>query len=349
VTLKRIAQDAGVSLAAVSLAVNGRPGVSDTTRERVQAAARRLGYTPRRSQPRQTYLLGLVVENLPLPVLQDIFYAEVIAGMLSAVQAGGHGLLLQMLEATEDITAAVRSLRERTGGLLLLGGGDITDESIRHLAASGVPVVLVDNYVVGERLDCVLPDNFTAGQTATAHLIDLGHRRIALLEGPRKYKTLTDRLEGYLGALNEAGIAIDPTLMVKPISGTPKKGYLQMRELLEQGDPPTGVVAISDKTAFGAIEAIREASLRIPRDLSIVGIDDVVESSHSMPPLTTVRLPKREFGQAAIDKLLRRIAEPGALPSKTVLYTELVVRETTTAPRDPAANTRQGLEIGVEV
>lgn len=332
-TLKRIAQDAGVSLAAVSLAVNGRPGVSDQTRQRVQAAARRLGYAPRRAQPVRTHLLGLVVEQLPLPVSQDIFYAEIIAGMLSAAQAGGHGLLLHVLEETEDVTAAVRVLRERTGGLLLLGGGDISDDCVRQLAASGVAFVLVDNYVVGERLDCVLPDNFTAGQMATTHLLELGHRRIALLEGPRKYKTLTDRLEGYVAALTEAGIAIDPALMVKAIGGTPRKGYLEMHQLLERGDPPTAIVAISDKTAFGAMEAIRESGRRIPRDISVVGIDDVLESGHTVPPLTTVRLPKREFGQAAIEKLLRRIADPGALPSKTVLYTELVIRGTTSAPR----------------
>jgi DNA-binding LacI/PurR family transcriptional regulator len=179
VTLKRIAQDAGVSLAAVTLAVNGRPGVSDRTRQRVQVAARRLGYTPRRAQAVRTYPLGLVVEKLPLPILQDIFYAEVIAGMLSAAHAGGHALVLHVLEETEDVTAAVRVLRQRTGGLLLLGGGDISDDCVRQLAASGVAFVLVDNYVVGERLDCVLPDNFTAGQLATAHLIDLGHRPAA--------------------------------------------------------------------------------------------------------------------------------------------------------------------------
>jgi LacI family transcriptional regulator len=333
VTLKRIAQDAGVSLAAVSLAVNGRPGVSDETRERVQAVARKLGYTPRRAQPSQTQMLGLVVENLPLPVLQDIFYAEVIAGMSAAVQAGGHGLMLHMLEASEDVPSTLRALRERTGGLLLLGGGDITDDCVRQMAATGVPFVLVDNYVVGEKYDCVLPDNFTAGQTATNHLIELGHRRIALLEGPRKYKTLTDRLEGYLGALNESGIPIDPDLMVKPISGTSNKGYLQMRQLLESSDVPTGIVAISDKTAFGAMEAIRQVGLRIPGDISVVGIDDVVESRQMLPPLTTVHLPKREFGHAAIERLLRRIAEPTALPSKTVLYTELVIRGSTGPPR----------------
>jgi len=332
-TLKRIAQDAGVSLAAVSLAVNGRPGVSDETRERVQAAARRLGYTPRRGGVNRTHVLGLVVEQLPLPVLQDIFYAEVIAGMLSVVQSGGHALLLHVLDETEDVTATIRLLRERTSGLLLLGGGEISDDCVRQLATSRVPFVLVDNYVVGERLDCVLPDNFAAGQVATAHLLELGHRRIALLEGPRKYKTLTDRLEGYLAALPEAGIAIDPGLMVKAIRGVPKKGYLQMRQLLERGEPPTGVVAISDKTAFGAMEAIREAGLRIPQDISVVGIDDVIESGHTVPPLTTVRLPKREFGQAAIEKLLRRIADPDALPSKTVLYTELVIRGTTSTPQ----------------
>jgi LacI family transcriptional regulator len=107
-----------------------------------------------------------------------------------------------------------------------------------------------------------------------------------------------------------------------------------MRELLEHSTPrPTGVVAISDRIAFGALEAIRDLSLRIPEDISIVGIDDVAESRHTSPPLTTVRLPKREFGQIAIEKLLALIAEPDRPRTKTILYTQLVVRATTSAPR----------------
>jgi LacI family transcriptional regulator len=334
VTLRDVAEGAGVSPAAASLVVNGRPGVSNETRQRVLATMKRLGYAPRRgARTGQTYLLGLVIEKLPLPVLQDIFYAEVIGGMQAAVQTGAHGLLLHVLEESEDVAAAVRSLSEQNvDGLLLLGGGAVDDDGIRQLAASGVPLVLVDNYVVGERLNCVLADNVMAGYTATRHLISLGHRRIGILEGPAKYKTLGDRLDGYLHALTEADIPVLPELMAKSISGTPRKGYLQMRKLLDLPEPPTGVIAISDKTAFGAIEAIREAGLRIPGDVSIVGIDDVFESSHATPPLTTVRLPKREFGQAAIEKLLRRIKEPTAIPTKTVLYTELVVRETTGSP-----------------
>jgi DNA-binding LacI/PurR family transcriptional regulator len=334
VTLRAIAESAGVSPAAASLALNGRPGVGDETRERVLAAAQRLGYAPRRAaRGGRSYRLALVVEKLPLPVLQDIFYAEVIAGMQSAVQAAGHSLQLHVLGESEHVAAAVRTLQEQNvDGLMLLGGGDISDDDVRHLATARVPLVLVDNYVPDEKLNCVLPDNVAAGFAATRHLIGLGHRRIAVLEGPAKYKTLGDRLEGYLGALAEADLPIDPTLMIKPISGTPKKGYLQMQELLAQPDPPTGVVAISDKTAFGAMAAIREAGLRIPDDVSIVGIDDVLESRHTLPPLTTVGVPKREFGQAAIEKLLRRIKEPTALPTKTVLYTELVVRSTTGPP-----------------
>lgn len=294
----------------------------------------RLGYESGRApRARKHFRFGLVIEQLPLPVLQDIFYAEVIAGMESALKADGHGLLLHVLEPGETVSRAIQALREQgVDGALLLGGGDITDDGIRELASSSFPFVLVDNYVVGEKLDCVLPDNVMAGYLATRHLLDLGHRRIAVLEGPPKYKTLTDRLDGYLRALTEADLAVDPALMIKPVSGTPRKGYLQMHQVLALPERPTGVVAISDKTAFGALEAIREVGLKVPDDVSIVGIDDVLESEHTSPPLTTVRLPKREFGRLAIEKLVRRIRSPRDLPSKTQLYTELIVRSTTGRP-----------------
>jgi DNA-binding LacI/PurR family transcriptional regulator len=191
-----------------------------------------------------------------------------------------------------------------------------------------VPAVLVDNYVVDQALHCVVADNVTAGYLATRHLLRLGHRRIGLLAGPRKYRSLVDRQEGYLDALTEYEVPVDRSLMPPPTHHAGgQKGYQQMLRLLELPEPPTAVVAISDKTAFGALEALKERGLQIPKDMALVSMDDVEESAHTTPPLTTVRVPRAEMGAEAVRRLLALLRGEAPRPTKTTLYTQLVVRE----------------------
>lgn len=329
-----VAREAGVSISAVSLVVHGHRGVSAPTRERVQAAMDRLGYVPRESNGNKPLkLFSLLIEQLPLPVLSDVFYAEVIQGIQAEAQRLGYPVVLQIYGGQVSERDLLREIsRDEIAGLLVAAGGDISDTMIEHLAGTGVPVVLVETLVRGEPFNCVLADNVNAGHLATRHLLDLGHRRVAALSGPPKYSSLVDRLRGYYAALAEADLAPRPAYVPPPHSGVPKKGYLQMKDLLALDEPPTAVFAVSDKSAFGALEALREAGLRVPDDISLVSVDDVVESAHTDPPLTTVHVPKHEIGVLAARRLHELVARGDDLPSRIIVYSHLVVRRST-APR----------------
>jgi DNA-binding LacI/PurR family transcriptional regulator len=328
-TVRDVAHEAGVSLATVSLVLNGKAGVGDDTRQRVLAAMERLGYQRRGQRP----LIGLLIERLPVPAYSDPLVGLMVHGI--EIEAGrlGYHVLLASVEPGTTLPAMVTE--QQVSGLVALGGGDVSDAYIRTLADTGLPLVLADNYVDGLNVPCVLADNVSGAYLATRRLIDLGHERIALLQGPRKYKTLVERREGYLRALDQAGQSPDPRLMVKPLHGSSRKGYRETQSLLAlpRADWPTAIVAISDKTALGALDALKEAGLRVPDDMALVGFDDIAESAHVTPALTTVRLPGQAIGEVAVQRLAALIDGAAVLPSKTVLYTELIVRESSGAGR----------------
>ena len=329
-SMRDVARLAGVSLSSVSLVAAGRPGVGEETRARTLAVMRQLGYTPRHAvrQVRTRYTLAIISERLTQPIERDVFYAEILQGIQTEAQRHDHRVLLHLLQGGEGgVDALVEGMRGEIDGMILANGGDLTDDVITRLVSSQLPAVLVDNYVVDQPLHCVVADNVTAGYLATRHLLRLGHTRIGLLAGPRKYRSLVDRQEGYLDALTEHEVTVDPALMPPPTHHAGgQKGYQQMLRLLDLAEPPTAVVAISDKTAFGALEALKERGVQIPRGMALVSIDDVEESAHTTPPLTTVRVPRADMGSEAVRRLLALLRGETPRPTKTVLYTQLVVR-----------------------
>ncbi len=331
-TIKDVARKAQVSVASVSLYLNNKPGLSDLTRERIRLAVEQLGYVPRRQKPGNSSnrgLIGLLVEKLPFPVLSDIFYAEVVQGFESRARQLGYQTVLTVMDPMEN-EGIPRVVTERqVEGLIAVGGGDLTDQLIAGIAGYRTPVVLVDNYLLDPPVDCVLPDNEMGACAAVKHLIARGHRRIAVIMGPTKYKPLTDRVQGYVRAMMEAGLGPHPELMQQSLSqGAPNKGYREVQAILRRSERPTAIFCISDRTAFGALAAIKEAGLRVPQDIALVGFDNVWESEHTNPPLTTVHVPKREMGLAAMERLIDLINHEQAytLPVKMVLPTHLVVR-----------------------
>jgi LacI family transcriptional regulator len=329
--MRDVARAAGVSLSSVSLVAADRPGVSEEIRARTLAAMHHLGYVPPLRPRRESarYTLAIISERLQQPIELDIFYAEILQGIQTEAQRQGHRVLLHLLAGGEmGVSQLLESMHGEIAGMVLANGGDLTDEVIGRLVGSHIPAVLVDNYVVDQPLHCVVADNVTAGYLATRHLLRLGHRRLGLLAGPRKYRSLVDRQEGYLDALTEYGVPVDLALMPAPTHHAGgQKGYQQMLRLLDLPDPPSAVVAISDKTAFGAMEALKERGLQIPRDVALVSIDDVAESAHTTPPLTTVSVPRSEMGAEAVRRLLALLRGEAPRPTKTVLYTHLVVRQ----------------------
>src|ERR687886_248550 len=313
-SMRDVADAAKVSTSAVSLVVRGKPGIAPQTRERVWTAIEQLGYTVPASENGRLASVGLLIEQNTMPALLDIFYGDVIRGFQAEAQRLDYQVHLHMFDmAAGDLDGLYTTLAGEVNGL-----------------------VLVENYLSTRQLPCVLGDNFTAGYTVMEHLLGLGHRSIAILRGPRKYSSLVDRLKGCLAAAATVGIFIPPEYIPHPVSEHPRKGYVQMHEILQLAQRPTAVVAISDKTAFGAMEAIKEACLRIPEDIAIVSIDDVTESAYTRPPLTCFHIPRADIGQLAMQKLHRLIRGEREVPARSIVYGSLVVRESCTTGRDQA-------------
>lgn len=325
-----------MSVSTVSLVLNDRPGISDQTRSRVLEAATRLGYeiTLPAANPQTTNTIALMIEQGSIHALLDIFYGDVIRGFQSEAQRLGYQVLLHMYDRrTEGLEAVQSDLLERVQGLIVANDGDITPEMVVQLEEAATPLVLIENHVEGHRLPSILGDNFTAGYTVMRHLLSLGHREIAVLRGPAKYSSLVDRWRGCLAALGEHDLTLPKEFLPPPVSEHPQKGYLQMKKVLALPRKPTAVVAISDKTAFGAMSAIREAGLSIPGDIAIVSIDNVADSVYTHPPLTTYHIPRREMGVLAMQKLHRIIEGRPEIAVKSVVYGELIVRESCGATR----------------
>lgn len=333
--MRDVAAAAGVSLSTVSLVVNGKPGVAAARRERVLKAMKELGYVAesRQNAPAETKVFGLLMESLSEASRSEGFYTRIVSGIEDTAYQLGYQVVLHVYRPDID---PIHSLRELMGrdidGLIIANDGDVTPQVIRKITEAGVPIVLVENYQ-SFPIHSLTADNFTAGRIMTDYLIKLGHRRIGGIGGPSKYSSLSDRFRGHQIALIEHGIPIDPSLQPPPISGNPRKGYVQMQQLLSLPEPPTAVFAVSDRAAFGAMEAIKDAGLRIPDDISVVGIDDVRDSAYSTPPLTTFSVPKYDLGRMAVFVLHDLISDKKIPHCRTVLLGKLVERKSACPPR----------------
>ena len=333
--MRDVAAAAGVSLSTVSLVVNGKSGVAPSRRERVLKAMKDLGYVieGRQNAPAETKVFGLLMESLSEASRSEGFYTRIVSGIEDTAYKLGYQVVLHVYRPEVDPLNSLRELMGRdVDGLIIANDGDVTPGVIQKITQAGVPIVLVENYQ-SFPIHSLIADNFTAGRVMTEYLIKLGHRRIGGIGGPSKYSSLSDRMRGHQIALIENGIPIDPALQPPPVSGNPRKGYAQMQQLLALPEPPTAVFAVSDRAAFGAMDAIKDAGLRIPHDISVVGIDDVRDSAYSTPPLTTFSVPKYDLGRTSVIILHDLISAKAIPPSRTVLPGNLVERESAAAPR----------------
>jgi LacI family transcriptional regulator len=327
--MRDIAKSAQVSPTTVWMVIHNKPGIPPETSKRIWATIADLDYKVKPiANSEHGESVGLLIEQNSVPVISDVFYGEIIRGFQTEAERLGYHVVLSMFDRTNgNINILRRRFAQKVTGFIVANDGDITPEMVIQLENLRMPIVLVENHIDEQKLPCVLGDNFMAGYQVTRHLLNLGHRKIALLKGPTKYSSLVDRLRGCMAALGEAGLLIPTKWMPEPVTGHPLKGYIQMKEVLEQVEYPTAVIAISDKTAFGAMEAIREIGLKIPDDIAIASIDNTLESAYARPPLTTVNIPKYEMGTLALRILHRLIQGEDTIPVKTIVYSELIVRE----------------------
>ena len=331
VTIRDVARKAGVSITSVSLYLNSKPGLSDATRQRIEAAIRETDYVPLRrksnGRPSSVSFVGLLVEKLAVSTFSDMFYGELLQALERQARALGYSLVLMVVDPTTNLFDVVAEHSE-IEGLIVLGGGDITQNVIRNLAAQERPLLLVDNQSADIKLNCVVADNFTGAHLGVQYLVNKGYERIAFIQGPAKYRSLVDRFFGYCSGLAANGRSIDWDLVQPSISsGLPNKGYHEMKTLLERGVHLDAVLCVSDRSAFGALQALQEAGIRVPDDIGVMGFDNVAQSAQTAPPLTTVEVPKSAMGMLAMRRLHELIT--GAAPEvtvKNVLYTSVVPR-----------------------
>lgn len=321
-----VAAEAGVSVPTVSKVLNSRPDVAEATRARVTEVLARHGYAVRPSGSRRTGFVDLRMLDL------DATWAEaVVRGAARAASRLGADLVVTVDPDAESCGSWVRhALARGTDGLVSVVG--VPDAAARaDLDRAGVPLVVVDPRTrVDGGVLAVGATNFRGGLDATAHLVSLGHRRIATITGPQEQDNAVARLAGYRTALIQAGLPVDDELIRTGDYGV-DGGFRAAGLLLRLDDPPTAVFASSDDTALGVLRAAREHGVRVPRDLSVVGFDDLPVAPWLDPPLTTVRQPLAELGDAAVT-LVHRAREGARGPAHLELATRLVVRESTAPP-----------------
>lgn len=314
-TIHEIADLAGVSTGTVSRVLNGRPGVSDDTRTRVEGVVGRTGYVPdagaRRLARGARQLVGVA------PFSENAARSPYYSLLLDAVQETcfNHGFAARVLDPSGDDPALALCAG------FVLPGVHLDDSRPRRLRARGVPVVVVGQADGVE--SWVDVDNAGGMRAAVAHLARLGHRRVAHLTGSPIGETTNARLAAYRAAVREAGLEEDGRLVLDG-GFTDLGAYRAVRRALEGGLAFTAVAAASDEMAVGAVAALDDLGLGVPRDVSVTGFDDLPLAREGRPPLTTVRQPIRELGGRAAAMLLERLAGRPAEP--VVLPTELVVR-----------------------
>lgn len=325
-TIRDVAAKANVSSSTVSHVINNTRFVSETTQARVLEAMKELAYNPNRLarslrvKGMQTNTIGLLIPDNANPL-----FAELLEGVESACFDADYNVILCISNdlAEKEMYYLNVLLGKQVDGIILVSSGSAS-ESVELLKQNDCPVVLVDREF--ENVDVVVVDNEGGGYLAVKHLIDLGHSRIGCISGPSQINPSALRCKGYHRALEDAKIIYDPTLLTQG-DFRPHSGYLAAKELLSLPEPPTAIFISNDMMAMGALCAINELGLSVPKNVSIVGFDDVSLASMMVPPLTTISQPTHELGSIAVEMLTKRIKEPSAQPNRMALKTSLVIRK----------------------
>jgi DNA-binding LacI/PurR family transcriptional regulator len=351
-TIEDVAAHAGVSVATVSRALRGLPNVATSTRARVMAAAGELDYQP---DPAATRLAAghTRTVTVAVPTLNGWYFSTVVAGAEAVCTEAGYDILVVGVGSTADRTRLVQDpyLGRRTDGLIVVDLS-VSPAEAESLRAAGITVATVGSAVPG--VPAVKVDDVEVGRMATRHLLGLGHRRIGIIGGlphdPMSFDVPTARRQGHEAALVAAGLPVDPTLSAPGNFGI-DGGQEAMSHLLDLSDPPTGVFAMSDEMAFGALRALRERGLRAPDHVSVIGVDD--HDFARVVDLTTVRQRVAAHGATAARLVIEAMAATArdemapppvgapVAPDETAVVdavrratdVELVVRRTTGTPR----------------
>ena len=327
VTIKDVADRAGVSAMSVSRVLNGQPGVSTPTRERIEAAIRELGYRPGRETPRthttSSRLLGMIVPDISNP-----FFAPVVQGAERAAGKAGYRILIcnseNDLRLERDYVDDL--VTHNVAGLIIAAVSDRSREHLDRLQRTGRPVVLLDRTVAGFESDSVTTGNADSAAQLVRHLIGLGHGRIAFVSDSPEVSTGRERLAGFRAAVVAAGRTLGEDDVVAT-SADLVGGRRAAQQLLAQRVRPSAVVAVNNMTALGLLETFRERGVRVPDDIALTCFDDVQHLAIVAPVLTVIDQPAESMAGVAAQLLIERITNTaGPAPRNVVLPSRLIVR-----------------------
>jgi len=333
-TMHDVARVAGVSIKTVSNVINDYPHVRPDTRDRVLAAIDELDYRPNLSarglRSGRTGVIGLAV-----PALRENYFAELADAIIRAADARGLGVVVEQTSGDRE-----RELQVVTGGRLRLTDGLMFSPSAlgQNDAASlstEFPLVLLGERIFNGPTDHVAMHNTSSARAAVEHLLDIGRRRIAIIgaehERGDEVSSASLRLDGYLQALEGAGIASDPALIRPSVHWSHSAGASMTRQLIEEEIAFDAIFALNDTLGLGALRALGEAGLRIPEDVAVIGFDNIDEARFSLPSLSSVDVGSEQIATTAVDLLIERIAEKGARrPPRTVKPDFRIIRREST-------------------
>lgn len=326
-----VAQLAGVSRTTVSFVLNNvlSVSISDVTRQRVLDAAQKLNYSPNVAGKRlvsgKSYTIGLVLCQLPEQIFTDAFLPQVILGVEQAAIQQGFHVLLKPVDPN-DTGGYARLITENHVDGILLSGPRQDDAALMNLHRQRVPILLMGQ-LPNTDIPFVDVNAMAGAELAVNHLIGLGHQHIGIItNAPLDYTSAQQRLDGYLEALKKANLPINEAL-IKEGNYTPASGFEAMKALLQLTPRLTAVFVASDVVAMGAMLAIKEAGLHIPKEIAVVGFDDIPLAGYYDPPLTTIHLPAFGLGWAGGERLIRLIQGEGLDRGDVFLNSELIVRK----------------------
>lgn len=337
-TIQDVARFANVSTATVSRAISNPDKVSEATRARVSEAVRQTGYTPNQSarslrqRTARTILVGL-------PDIRNPFFSLILDAIEREAAMRGYGVLIANRFGGADAARRLQEyfLSNRADGLLLLDGS-LDAEQLRTLTGppAFVPMVVACEEIPGAAFHTVQTDNAVAAERATRHLIELGHTKIGHILGPFGNVLTSERLRGYSNAMNAAGLPVAPEWIL-PGNFSMDLGYDAARLFMALADRPSAMFTANDETAYGFLSGLREYDILCPRDISVVGFDDLSVSSHFAPPLTSMRQPREALGRLAAEALIDILEEAPRprRPLRIVLNSEMILRHSTAPYRAP--------------
>ncbi|MGD8457449.1 MAG: LacI family DNA-binding transcriptional regulator [Anaerolineales bacterium] len=343
ITIKQVAELAGVSTATVSRVISGSGPVSKKLLNRVQKAIEQLDYHPnqtaRRLRRRNTKFVGVIISDI-----QNPYFSTLVEGIESVLLENGYLLLLG--NTSEDPEREQQHLdifmSEHVSGVIFASTGDDIS-SYKKFRAAGVPLVAVDRKLTDLEVDSIQLANDEAAFKAVSHFLTEGHQRIGLISGPENLSTGSERRAGYQRAILSDGLPIDQTL-IQISNFRQEGGYQSMGALLDLPKPPTAVLVANNLMTLGALQMIHERNLNIPDQVSLIGFDDMAWASSLRPPLTVLAQPVYEMGITAARLLLDRIKEAEGPFQRVIFEAKLIIRASCRCAKDQSNSLNETIQ-----